>query len=80
MRYILPKKKNLRALGLKGQDNFNEALSYINSTAKEKLNGKSTNKLIEFLQPRWLKKFADFGIRQITKDNIVLKPYLLKKG
>ncbi len=34
---------------------------------------------MEFLQPELLKKFADFGIRQITKDNIVLKPYLLER-
>lgn len=80
LRYILPKETDLRALGLKGQDDLNKVLSHINSTAKEKLNGKSPIELMEFLQPELLKKFADFGIRQITKDSIVLKPYLLKKG
>ncbi len=39
LRYIIPKKTDLRALELKEQDDLNKVLSHINSTAKEKLNG-----------------------------------------
>lgn len=58
LRYILPKETELKALGLKGQDDLNKVLSHINSTAKEKLNGKSPIELMEFLQPELLKKFV----------------------
>ena len=61
------------------QEALNTALSHINSMSKEKLNGKSPIELMEFLHPELMKKFNDFGITRIEKDNIILKPYLLKK-
>ena len=33
---------------------------------------------MEFMKPALYQKFKDFGIERINKDNIVLKPYLLK--
>ena len=79
LRYIFPKETDLRALGLTSQEALNTALSHINSMSKEKLNGKSPIELMEFLHPELMKKFNDFGITRIEKDNIILKPYLLKK-
>ena len=79
LRYILPKETDLYALGLNNQDDMNLVTSHINSAPKEKLNGKSPLELMEFLNPKLFKKFLDFGIVKINKDEVVLKPYLLKK-
>lgn len=78
LRYILPKETDLRNLGLTNQDKLNLALSHINSTPKEKLNGKSPIELTKFLCPNLIQKFMDFGIKQIEKDKVILKPHLLK--
>ena len=79
LRYILPKGVDLYALGLQNQDDLNLAVSNIDSGPKEKLNGKSPIELVEFLNPQLYEKLRDFGIRKIEKDDILLKPYLLKK-
>lgn len=42
------------------------------------LKGKSPLEVMEFMNPALYQKFKDFGIERINKDNIVLKPYLLK--
>ena len=79
LRYILPKETDLYKLGLNNQDDMNLVTSHINSAPKEKLNGKSPLELMEFLNPKLFKKFLDFGITKIDKDDVILKPYLLKK-
>ena len=79
LRYILPKGTDLRALGLDGQDSLNLALSHVNSAPVEKLGGKSPLELTAFMYPDLYERLEDFGIRQIDKDSIILKPYLLKK-
>jgi len=79
LRYILTKETDLYVLGLNNQDDMNLVTSHINSAPKEKLNGKSPLELMEFLNPRLFKKFSDFGIAKIDKDEVILKPYLLKK-
>lgn len=79
LRYILPKETNLKALGLQGQDDLNLVLSHINSMPKEKLEGKSAFEYMEFLNPKLAEKFKAFGIKEIEKDKVTLKPYLLKK-
>lgn len=79
LRYILPKGCDLRALGLTSQKKLNLVLSHINSFPKEKLNGKSAIELLDFLAPQIAKKFFDFGISKIDRDEVVLKPYLLKQ-
>lgn len=53
-------------------------ISYINSQSKEYLKGKSPLEVMEFMNPTLYQKFKEFGIKKINKDNIVLKPYLLK--
>ena len=79
LRYILPKKYNLKSLGLISQDKMNIVISHINSSPRRKmLNGKSPIELMEFLNPPLFKKFLDFGIESIPRDEVILKPSLLK--
>lgn len=79
LRYIIPKKTDLRDLGLIDQASLNLALSHVNSATVESLKGKSPIEMMRFLNEDLLKKFVDFGIVEIEKDKVTLKPYLLKK-
>ena len=78
IRYICPKENDLKDLGLNSQEKTNLIVSHINSQSKEHLKGKSPLEVMEFINPALYQKFKDFGIERINKDNIVLKPYLLK--
>ena len=79
LRYILPKEIDLYKLGLNNQEAMNLVTSHVNSAPKEKLNGRTPFELMEFLQPELYQKFKDYGLVEIDKDSVVLKPYLLKK-
>ena len=79
LRYILPKETNLRGLGLTGQPALNLVLSHVNSSPLESLQGKSPIEYTRFMCPELWEKLEAFGLRDIPKDEIVLKPYLLKK-
>ena len=79
LRYILPKGTDLRALGLNGQDDLNLAISHVNSAPVELLGGKSPLELTDFMYHDLYEKLCAFGIQQINKDHVILKPYLLKK-
>ena len=76
--YICPKENDLKDLELNSQEKANLIVSHINSQSKEHLKGKSPLEVMEFMNPALYQKFKDFGIERINKDNIVLKPYLLK--
>lgn len=78
IRYICPKETDLRKLGLINQEAANKIVSNINSFPKENLNGKTSFELLNFLNPKLAQKFIDFGIIEIEKDKVILKPYLLK--
>ena len=78
IRYICPKENDLNDLGLNSQEKANLIVSHINSQSKEHLKGKSPLEVMEFMNPALYQKFKDLGIERINKDNIVLKPYLLK--
>ena len=78
IRYICPKENDLKDLGLNSQEKANLIVSHINSQSKEHLKGKSPLEVMEFMNPALYQKFKDFGIERINKDNIDLKPYLLK--
>lgn len=78
LRYILPKGCGLYALGLTGQDALNLALSHLNSAPLESLHGKSPVEYTRFLCPQLWERLEGFGIREIPKGEITLKPYLLK--
>lgn len=78
LRYILPKETDLRSLGLTGQAPLLLALSHVNSGPVESLHGKSPIEYTRFLCPELWKKLAAFGLQEIPKNEIILKPYLLK--
>lgn len=78
LRYILPKGTDLKALGLTGQSSLNLILCHVDSSPEESLGGRSPFELTEFMYPDLYKKLCAFGIQQIPKDQVVLKPYLLK--
>jgi len=78
LRYICPKETDLRALGLTCQDKLNLALSHINSSSLESLAGKSPIEYTRFMFPELWEKLNAFGISEIPRKKIVLKPYLLK--
>lgn len=78
IRYICPKENDLKDLELNSQEKANLIVSHINSQSKEHLKGKSPLEVMEFMNPALYQKFKDFGIERINKDNIILKPYLLK--
>ena len=79
LRYILPKGTDLYALGLTNQASLNLAWSSVNSAPVEKLGGKSPLELTDFMYHDLYEKLCTFGVNQIDKDKIILKPYLLKK-
>ena len=79
LRYILPKEIDLYEPGLTSQTALNEVLSHINSLPRKKLNGRSPIELMKFLDPKLWARFEDLGIKEIPKDEVILKPYLLKQ-
>ena len=79
IRYICPKETDLHRLGLNSQEDANLITSHINSFPKERLNGKTPFEMLKFLNPEMAERFIQFGIVEIEKDKVVLKPYLLKK-
>lgn len=79
IRYICPKETDLRAIGLTNQDATNLMISHINSFPRESLKGKSPIEMMKFLVPELYERFKAFGITEIEKDKVILKPYLLKK-
>ena len=79
IRCICPKETDLHKLGLNSQTDANLITSHINSYPKEKLNGKTSFEMLKFLNPEMAKKIIRFGIVEIEKDKVTLKPYLLKK-
>ena len=78
LRYILPKQTDLVSLGLTDQDALNLVLSHLNSAPVEKFGGKSPLEVASFMYHDLYEKLISYGIKEIEKDRIVLKPYLLK--
>ena len=72
IRYFVPKQSDMRKLGLINQDKTNLMIQHINSSPKEKLNGKSPIELMKFLAPDLCEKFESYGISQLPSDKIVL--------
>lgn len=78
LRYILPKQTDLVSLGLTDQDALNLVLSHLNSAPVEKFGGKSQLEVASFMYHNLYERLISYGIKEIEKDRIVLKPYLLK--
>ena len=79
LHYILPKRKNLRNLGLVDQRALNLVLSHVDSVPVKKLGRKSPLDAADFMYHDLYEKLTTFGLQKIEKDNVILKPYLLKK-
>lgn len=62
LRYILPNGVDLRAIGLIDQNQFNLALSRINSAPVQILAGKSPLEVAEFLVPNLFIRLNAFGV------------------
>lgn len=80
LRYILPKETDLRALGLIDQNAMNSVTSHINSVPLASMGNKSALEAAEFMFPDLYERLSAFGIRKVSPDAIILKPYLLKKN
>ena len=73
IRDILPNGQSWNQLT---QEKIDLMFSHINSTARENLGGKTPYEIFTFI---YGKKTADkFGIQEIMKDEVILKPHLLK--
>lgn len=78
LRCILPKGNDLRNLGLTDQMALNLVLSHVDSAGIEKLGGKSPLDVAGFMYHDLYEKLIAFGLKKIDKDDVTLKPYLLK--
>lgn len=58
------------------QKDINLMFDHINSTPRESLNGKTPYEMFEFLYGSDL--LLKLGVNKIDRDNVILKPYLLK--
>lgn len=58
------------------QDDLNLVFSHINSTPRESLNGKTPYEIFEFLYG--VEPIKLFNIQKVERDDVILKPYLLK--
>ena len=78
LREICPKNTDLYNIGLTSQDKANIISSHINSYPKEKLKGRNSFELLEFLNMDLANKFYEYGLSHIAKDSVALKPYILR--
>lgn len=80
-RYVLPNKADLHALGLNSQKELNLVLSHLNSrTLKSVGDGlHSAFEYARFYFPDLVDRFYAFGIEEVDKNYVILKPFLLNK-
>lgn len=78
IRQICPKETDLYSLGLTSQDKANIITSHINSYTYESIEYKSPIEVMKFYNKELWDKLNSFGILEIEKDKVTLKPYLLK--
>ena len=77
LRYILPKHKSFDALGLNGQTELNLVLSHLNSYPRQKHQHKTPFELLAFLCEPFKLCCQNFGVTEIERDMVILKPCLL---
>lgn len=78
LRYIVQKGTDMKELGLRSQSDLNKVLSHINSVPLKSLGGKTAFEVLKFFNYELYQKMIEFGLEEIEKDKVVLKPYLLK--
>lgn len=78
LRYICPKEKDLKSLGLLSQEDLDLIFSHINSYGRKALNGRSPYETFEFFHPD-SSLLENLSIKKVAPNDIILKPELLKK-
>ena len=78
LRYICPKSCNLHDLGLTSQDKLDLVFSHINSLPRQEYNNKTPIEIFNFYNGDDLSFIEKVHIKKIDKDQVTLKPYLLK--
>ena len=74
IRNIIPKGEDI---GKYDQDDINVMMDHINSYARQKFNGKTPYEMFEFIYGKEL--LDKLGVNKIPRDEVVMKPSLLKK-
>ena len=74
IRYVIPKGKSMQNFT---QDDINKLASHINSTARDSLNGATPFALAKLLIDKRIPILV--GQHEVSPDNVLLKPELLKK-
>lgn len=80
LRYIVPKHKSFEQLNLMSQERVNLVLSHLNSYPRERIEDKTPYDLLAFHYPEALKKFLNFGLFVVPKDDVILNETLLTKS
>lgn len=78
-RYVLPKGRDLRKLGLTSQKQLNLVLSHLNSRTLDSSigTGKQTPfQFARFFYPELVEKMYQFGIDEVDGNYVILKPWL----
>lgn len=78
LRYVCPKGKDLKSLGLCTQEDMDLAFSHINSYGRESLNGRSPYETFKFFYPD-SSLLENLNIKKVAPEAITLTPELLKK-
>lgn len=76
-RYVCPKEKDLKKLGLLSQTDVDLIFSHVNSYRRKQLHGKSPYEVFEFFYSSPI--MDRLNIKKIDPDNINLTPDLIKK-
>ena len=79
-RYVLPKGRDLRKLGLTSQKQLNLVLSHLNSRTLDSSigTGKQTPfQFARFFYPELVEKMYQFGIDEVDGNYVILNPWLL---
>lgn len=78
VRDICPKGCDLYKLGLTSQEKANLISIHVNSYPKEKLKGKTAFEVMDFYSDDMAKCFANYGLKPVPRDEVTLKPTLLR--
>jgi IS30 family transposase len=79
LRYILPKEKDLKQLGLHSQEDLDLIASHINSYTVESLFGRNPIETFEFFHPEEIDFVEKIGLSKIEPNNVILNSKLIKK-
>lgn len=78
IRYVVPKKTDMRAAGLVSQEALDEIISNINSYPLRQHRGKCAFEQAEFYEPDLMKSLQKYGYR-IIREQVTLTPELIRR-